>query len=114
MRILLLKVIFVKAVTPVKLIEMLPFLNIWPWPQAAEFLINGFQFSFLLPLYSRMGCLIVDNLPSVNKYKEAVSDKIDKDVIAGRAADPFLFPPFENFRISSLIIIPKKEPWSFR
>lgn len=40
--------------------------------------------------------------------------KCKKEVIAERVAGPFSFPPFENFRISPLGIIPKKKPQSFR
>lgn len=70
------KIIFLKAVTPVELIEMLQFLHIWPQHQAAGFLINGFQSGFLLPSYSGEGCLIVENLPSVGRNESVVAQKM--------------------------------------
>lgn len=37
-----------------------------------------------------------------------------KEIAACRVAGPFVSPPFTNFRISPLGLIPKKEPNSFR
>lgn len=68
---------------------------------------------FLLLSFSGVGCSIVDNLSSVNRFKEIVRRKFEKEVLAGRVAGPFTSPPFDYFRISPLGIIPKKDSLNF-
>ena len=43
-----------------------------------------------------------------------VWEKINNEIIAGRVAGPFSLPPFENFRVSPIGLVPKKEPSEFR
>lgn len=95
MCILLLRIIFIKVVTPVSLVEMFPYLRIWSRPQAADLIINGVQFGFLLPSYSGVGCLIVENLLSVDRCKDVIKQKIAIEVLAGRVVGPFCYPPFK-------------------
>lgn len=57
---------------------------------------------------------MVKNLKPVDNMKEVVRDKILKELQAGRFEGPFYSPPFVNFRILPLCIVPKKEPNSFR
>lgn len=80
----------------------------------AEILVEGFSFGFRLPQFSGPGCLCCDNLVSVHRFPTIVSGKIAKEISEGRVAGPFLFPPFANFRVSPLGLVPKKEPNSFR
>ena len=40
--------------------------------------------------------------------------KIQKELDAGRAADPFDKPPLPNFQVSALGLVPKKVPGEFR
>ena len=54
------------------------------------------------------------NLKSANSHPEIVREKIDKEVQAGRVEGPFDRPPFLQFRVSPLGLVPKKEPGEFR
>lgn len=54
------------------------------------------------------------NLCSANKLPDILSDKICKELLAGRFAGPFLTTPFSNFTISPLGLCPKKDPKKFR
>lgn len=93
---------------------MVPWLQLWPNQQMAVLLFKGFGEGFPLPSFQGLGCLINKNLPSIDSHIPIVAEKILKEVQEGRVAGPFLSPPFANFRISPLGIIPKKEPNSFR
>lgn len=96
------------------IINMLPWLCIWPNHQMAVQLFEGFQDGFPLPTYRGTGFLICPNLPSVRRCPDIVEQKILKEVMQGRVAGPFDSPPFFNFRVSSLGIISKKEQNYFR
>lgn len=103
-----------KAHTPVRLENMYPWLLLYPDKEKAGILINGFTFGFKLPVFSGNGCHVVDNLKSVFLHRQVVRKKLIKEIIAGRVAGPFVSPPFKNFRISPLGLVPKKEPNSYR
>lgn len=53
---------------------------------------------------------MVGNLKSVDVYPHIVMDKLSKEFSEGRIASLFHSPPFLNFRISPLGVVPKKEP----
>lgn len=111
---LLPKSFFLKATTPVKILNMLPWLHKYPEPLKAVVLRDGFLFGFHLPSFSGTGCRIFPNLPSVSIHLSVVCEKSDKELQAGRIAGQFSTPPFMNFRVLPLGIVPKKEPNSFR
>lgn len=89
---LILEIIFALAITPVKLIAMLPFLKIWPELPTVDLIINGFSVGFILPEFN---CC----------FPNIVSDFFFKEVTEGRVDGPFLSPPFRNFRVSPLGLI---------
>lgn len=93
---------------------MLPWLLIYPDRERASLLIDGFKEGFSLPAFSGEGCHPVRNLKSVDRFREVVREKIIKEIREGRVAGPFIDPPFKDFRISPLGIVPKKEPMAFR
>lgn len=95
------------------LANMLPCLCLYSSRQMAVLLYKGFSHGFRLPSYSGYGCVIVENLPSVEVHSDIIKEKIQKEIQEGKIAGPFTSPPFQNFRISPLGIIPKKEPNSF-
>lgn len=68
---------------------------------------------FRLPSYSGSGCVIVENLPSVEVHSGIIKDKIQKEIQEGSIAGPCTSPPFQNVWISPLGNIPKKELNSF-
>ena len=54
------------------------------------------------------------NLLSADQNPSAVEVKLSKEVALGRLAGPFHSPPFSNFCISPLGVVPKKTPGEFR
>lgn len=103
-----------KACTPVKLEKMHHWLMLYPDREKAEVLIEGFSSGFKLPVFTGQGCVLVNNLKSVRMLSHVVREKLIKEIAAGRVAGPFVSPPFLNFRISPLGVVPKKEPNSYR
>lgn len=93
---------------------MHPWLVRYPNREKACFLINGFTNGFPLPSFSGEGCSVVGNLKSVEVYPQVVREKIFKEIEWGRVKGSFEYPPFKNFCISPLGVVPKHEPGSFR
>lgn len=85
---------------------MLPWIDHYPDRTMAQLLIDGFKKGFLAPSFSRAECILVRNLCSARIYPDIVQDKISKEVNEGRVAGPFCRPPFVNFRLSPLVIVP--------
>ena len=55
-----------------------------------------------------------NNLPTANSNPTKVTQNIEKEVSMGRTAGPFREPPFENFQVSPLGLVPKKNSEKFR
>ena len=54
------------------------------------------------------------NLLSALQHPNVVSAKLIQEVKAGRIAGPFDTPPFKNFCVSPLGVVPIKTPGEFR
>ena len=54
------------------------------------------------------------NLKSAKDNPTSVTEKLSKELTAGRIVGPFDVPPFDPFRVSPLGITPKKSPGEFR
>ena len=54
------------------------------------------------------------NLPSANKNPETIQTNLAKEVELGRTVGPFDKPPFPNFQVSPIGLVPKKQPGQFR
>lgn len=106
--------LFKKTISPVMWQKILPWLLSYPDRQKAHVLINGFKDGFILPTFLEQGCKLVSNLKSVDDMHEVVREKILKEIQEGRFEGHFSSPPFINFRISPLDIVPKKDPNSVR
>ena len=106
--------VLAKIVTPVRVNKLANLLIGYP-PNDKNVLINGFKFGFRLGSnnqnYSKC---IPNNHKSVNKEQTIVSNKILKEIRLMRYLGPFDIIPFDNFVISPLGLVPKKEPNSFR
>lgn len=100
---------FSKAITPVILTNMLPWLQRYLNRQSADLLIKGFQEGFLIPRFLGLGCTMVNNLKSVSVLPLEVNKKLETELSLGRISGPFDFPPFSDFRLSPLGLVPKKE-----
>ncbi len=77
-------------------------------------LYNGFTLGFPLHFSGERISFCSKNLASAYEHPEIVSAKLDKELIANRIAGPFQEPPFPNFRVSPLGVVPKKTPGEFR
>lgn len=85
------------------------------YPQSTvQFLINGFTQGFSINCLSRLPDVPSKNLISAIQHPDVVDAKLAKEIEAGRLAGPFLSPPFTNFRVSPLGVVPKKVPGEFR
>ena len=81
----------------------------------ANNLISGFTFGFKLHYrgddnYKRSS----QNLLSAYAHPEIVDSKLKKERELGRIKGPFKQPPFPNFFVSPLGVIPKKTPGEYR
>lgn len=59
------------------------------------------------------GCEVVGNLKSVQIFPQLVRDKVFKEIDEGHVEGPFRDPPFQNFHVSPLGVVPKREPNAF-
>lgn len=56
----------------------------------------------------------VENLKSVDINKDIIQSKLFKELKDGTIAGPFPHPPFENFCLSPLGLVPRKVPGELR
>ena len=93
---------------------MLPYLDNYPNRVDALKIYNGFRFGFQLHYSGPVKSYESKNLKSAMQNPSIVQDKIQKEIHAGRVGGPFRHPPLNNFRVSPLGLVPKKEPGDFR
>ena len=99
--------------TPVKINRLAPLLSGYS-NSAAEYLINGFCFGFPIPFQGPSSSTAASNLLSAQQHPGVVDRYLAREVLAQRVAGPFTHPPFQNFRVSPIGVIPKKTPGEFR
>ena len=83
-------------------------------PSLVELLSNGFNYGFPLHYEGPQDSSCAKNLLSAIQNPEAVDAKLDKEIAAHRIAGPYSSPPFPQFRISPLGLVPKKTEGEFR
>lgn len=83
------------------------------YPNCA-FLIQGFTKGFRLHYHGPQQSYEIKNNKSVLENEKQVFDKVLNEVSLGRIAGPFLVKPFDNFHVSPLGRVPKKEEGKFR
>ena len=54
------------------------------------------------------------NLPSATANPSMIDENLGKEVALGRTAGPFASPPFKNFQVSPIGLVPKKHSGKFR
>ena len=100
--------------TPIDLSQFEAELAEYPDRECALELQNGFKYGFDIKFEGPQQLVLSKNLPSANKAPDVVRHKIAKELDAGRVADPFKTPPFPNFRVSPIGLVPKKQPGEYR
>ena len=100
--------------TPIELSGFGKDLEEYPDREIAEELINGFKSGFNIKFEGSHQPVSSKNLPSANKAPDIIQQKIAKELAAGRKAGPFKTPPFINFRVSPIGLVPKKQPGEYR
>ncbi|XP_044169830.1 uncharacterized protein LOC122953893 [Acropora millepora] len=83
-------------------------------PSMVEPLSNGFENGFPLHYEGSQNSSCAKNLLSAIQNPDAVDAKLDKEIAAHRIAGPYSSPPFPQFRISPLGLVPKKTEGEFR
>lgn len=78
------------------------------------YLYNGFKNLFSHHFEGQVHSFGAENLVSARDHPDLVSSKIEKELVAYRLAGPFHSPPFTDFRVSSLGVVPEKSPGEFR
>ena len=71
---------------------------------------DGFSIGFEGPRMPRFS----HNLKSADEHPDLVTKKLLKEVCLGRTARPFLSPPFQNFQIYPIGVVPKKHSLEWR
>jgi hypothetical protein len=99
--------------TPIRYDRLAVFLDGYPI-EKLNYLISGFKFGFSLHFEGLKHSFEANNLSSCSDHPDAVDKKLAKELDAQRLAGPFATPPFPNFRISPLGVVPKKTPGEFR
>ena len=99
--------------TPVIINRLLPLLHGYD-VHVAVTLSNGFSQGFPLYFNGVPLSFCSKNLLSALQHPNVVSGKLTQEVKAGRIAGPFDTPPFKNFCVSPLGVVPKKTPGEFR
>lgn len=79
-----------------------------------RFLLLGIKHGFLLHCAPFKTSLIAKNHKSALINSSIVDSKIRKELELNRIAGPYPTPPFPNFHVSPIGLVPKKEPNKFR
>lgn len=80
----------------------------------ATILLDGFQNGFRLHYTGPRHPRESKNLKSARELPDIITDKIQKEVTAGRMAGPFISPPLPNLIVSPIGLVPKKSPGEYR
>lgn len=102
------------APTPINLKAMTPFLLSYPNRADGTLLEKGFRDGFSLGFEGERVPINARNLLSARQHPDILLSKIHKEIGLGRIAGPFQNPPFRNFRVSPVGLVPKSTPGEFR
>ncbi|XP_053392697.1 uncharacterized protein LOC128555162 isoform X1 [Mercenaria mercenaria] len=83
-------------------------------PKLNKYLVNGFRCGFNINFQGSRTSSNSPNLKSAKDHASVVAAKLSKELEANRIAGPFTEIPLENFRVSPIGVVPKKEPGEFR
>ena len=105
---------FALGASPINLSALRKELEIYPYRMLAQELFDGFSNGFPLYYFGPRHSMQARNLKSALMNPDVVSDKLNKEVQAGRMGGPFTEPPFKNFRVSPVGLVEKKEKNEYR
>ena len=77
-------------------------------------IILGFTYGFSIHYDGPRNSRVYHNHKSANENPSAVLDIVMNEISVNRVAGPFTSPPFDNFIVSPLALVPKKSPGEFR
>jgi hypothetical protein len=77
-------------------------------PTITKCLVEGFTTGFKIPFTGKEEPTVSTNLKSAKENIDILQTKIDREIASGRVAGPFHTPPFGNFRVSPLGLVPKR------
>ena len=77
-------------------------------PTKREFLVDGFINGFQIPFEGNIQFRDCRNLLSARKLPHILKEKIIFELKAKRVVGPFYEPPFQDFTVSPLGLVPKK------
>ena len=99
--------------TPVRINRLAPLLSGYSI-SAADYLITGFRFGFLIPFHGPSSSTAAPNLLSAAQHPDLVDRYSAKELLEQRVAGPFSHPPLPNLRVSRIGVVPKKTPGELR
>lgn len=82
--------------------------------EETDYLINGFRYGFRINFHGERNNTLSPNLKSAKEHSNIIRRKLLKEAAGGRIAGPFLTPPFQNFKVSPIGVVPKKDQGEFR
>ena len=77
-------------------------------------LCNNFEFGVHIGFQGHRAPRFSKNLPTAFANPEVVTSNFATEVSLGRMAGPFYTPPFKNFQVSPIGLVPKKNSNKFR
>jgi hypothetical protein len=77
-------------------------------------LTSGFTSGFHIPVFPNIQAVQSNNHLSAEQQFDLIQTDINIELTAGRIAGPFTSPPYNNFFVSPIGMVPKKEPLQFR
>ena len=77
-------------------------------------LLQTFRLGANIDFFGRRSPRFSRNLPTALAQPDIVKANLDKEVSLGRVAGPFSAPPFPNFQVSPIGLVPKKYSDKFR
>ena len=93
--------------TPIKVKVMDNYLEGYN-PEDRNFIVHGFSKGFPLGVEGFIPPSISPNQQSALAHPEFIEDKLKKELSLNRIKGPYKSPPFDNFKVSPLGVVPKK------
>ena len=96
-----------KPLTPINVNLLECYLEGHPDPGFVSSLCVGLREGFRIGYLGSRTHTFYPNLRSANQHPDILEQNLLTEVLHGHTAGPFLSPPFKNFRISPLGLVPK-------